>query len=525
LAVLLAAVLLFAGCDAIKGLLGEDSGPDSGGESGGGSGGGSGSGGGVSVVFQDIEVAESGTTTLVTLVFDKDIPGLSDRDVTITDAGDTGAVAGVLSPTEAAGAYTLAVSGVKETGEIAISVGKSGYTFTPATQKAVVNFDEAPNKVTFVNAIANGAAGSQTTTALILTFNAAFATPLQPDDITLWPGSTGAALDGLAPNGDGAYSLLVSGVAAEGEVTVTVVKEGWTVSPAIVSVTVHHQTSPLAGGGEVTLMPVEDDPSQVWEIHTFKAAGTSTLTFSPGISSVTADYLIVAGGGGAGGNKSNNSQAFDFPGGGGAGGLLYQADGALVLENGSVTVKVGTGGAGGQPRTQGENGGLSAIGTIEVPGGGGGGGAISNLDGKPGGSGGGGGSGNNTAIGTGGQRSSTDPSILGKPGGPGGTGGSDSGGSGGGAGGDGVTGLGNGAVVAGGAPWIAADNSAAWVSAVTEGTTDFSRGGDSGGTNAPNGGKPGANYGDGGSAGNNNTSTPVGKGGSGIVVIRFQRPK
>jgi hypothetical protein len=239
LAVLLAAVLLFAGCDAIKGLLGEDSGPDSGG---------SGSGGGVPVVFQDIEVAESGTTTLVTLVFDRDIPGLSDRDVTITDAGSTGAVAGFLSPTEAAGAYTLAVSGVKETGEIAISVGKSGYTFTPATQKAVVNFDETAQTVTFVNAIADGAAGLQTTTALTLTFNAAFATPLQMSDITLWPGSTGAAMGGLFPSGDGAYLLAVPGVAAEGDVYVTVVKDGYAVRPATVQVTVHHETAPLAGG-------------------------------------------------------------------------------------------------------------------------------------------------------------------------------------------------------------------------------------------------------------------------------------
>jgi hypothetical protein len=243
LAVLLAAVLLFAGCDAIKGLLGEDSGPDGGGGSG---------SGGVSVSFEEIDVAGGETTTLVTLVFDKDIPGLSDRDVTITDAGDTGAVAGVLSPTEAAGAYTLAVSGVKETEPITIAVGKSGYTVTPATQKAVVNFDETANKVTFVGAIADGAAGSQTTTALILTFNATFATPFQPGDITLWPGSTGAAMGNLSPGGDGAFSLQVSGITAEGDVYVTVVKDDYTVRPATVPVTVHYLAPGPATGGDVT---------------------------------------------------------------------------------------------------------------------------------------------------------------------------------------------------------------------------------------------------------------------------------
>jgi hypothetical protein len=238
---LVAVVLVIAGCDAVKGLLGEDSGPD-----GGGSGGSS--SGGVPVVFQNITVAGGGTTTLVTLVFDRDIPGLSEGDVTITSAGDTGAVAGVLSPTKASGAYTLAVSGVKETGPIAISVGKSGYAFNPATQTAVVNFDETANKVTFVGAIANMTANTQTTTALTLAFNPGIS--LVAGDITLWPGSTGAVMGNLAPSGDGAFSLAVPGIAAEGEVFVTVVKNGYAVRPAIVRVPVHYPG--LATGGDTT---------------------------------------------------------------------------------------------------------------------------------------------------------------------------------------------------------------------------------------------------------------------------------
>jgi hypothetical protein len=240
LAVLLAAFFLFsfAGCDAVKGLIGEDDGSSSGG---------GGSSGGVPVVFQEIKGDEGGTTTLVTLVFDKDIPGLSEGDVTITSAGDTGAVAGVLSPTKAAGAYTLAVSGVKETGPVTISVGKSGYTFTPATQTAVVNFDEASNKVTFVGAIANVTANTQTTTALTLSFYPGIS--LQPGDITLWPGSTGAVMGNLALSGDGAYMLAVPGVAAEGEVCVTVVKDGYAVRPATVRVPVHYPGPATGGGG------------------------------------------------------------------------------------------------------------------------------------------------------------------------------------------------------------------------------------------------------------------------------------
>jgi hypothetical protein len=53
---------------------------------------------------------------------------------------------------------------------------------------------------------------------------------------------------------------------------------------------------------------------------------------------------------------------------------------------------------------------------------------------------------------------------------------------------------------------------------------EFSRGGDGGGNNSPDGGKVGTNYGDGGSAGKNRQK-PGAAGKEGIVVIRFQRPK
>jgi hypothetical protein len=510
----LAVVFLFAGCDAVKGLLGEDDGSS-------GSGGG-GSNSGVSVAFEEIDVDAGGTTTLVTLVFDRDIPGLSDRDVTITDAGDTGAVAGVLSPTGVPGAYTLAVAGVKETGEIAISVGHSGYTFTPVSQKAVVNFDEMANKVTFVNAIADGTAGSQTTTELILTFNAAFATPLQPGDITLAAGSTGAVMGGLFPSGDGAFSLQVSGIAAEGEVTVTVVKEGYTVSPATVTAAVHLLT-PLATGGTVTYDPPTGIPQ--WEIHTFTKS--DTLAFSTPVGSVAADYLIVAGGGGAGGGSW-----WAGGGGGGAGGLLYKTGQTLALDAGSsVAVTVGAGGGGGAKQTTGANGGKSAVGSVEVPGGGGGGATLDQDKATPGlagGSGGGGGCGYH--VGSNGGAAS-----AGYAGGKSGAGTSNTNsysgsGGGGGAGGTGQNGysvnqtsiVGGGG--AGGTAWIATDTGAAWIAAAT-GKNVFSgggKGGNFGGGSTHSTGAAGPNYGDGGSGGTG--QNPGGTGHSGIVVIRFPRP-
>ncbi|MDR1149706.1 MAG: hypothetical protein LBK66_13860 [Spirochaetaceae bacterium] len=79
--------------------------------------------------------------------------------------------------------------------------------------------------------------------------------------------------------------------------------------------------------------------------------------------------------------------------------------------------------------------------------------------------------------------------------------------------------IGNIVVPGGGAPWTVPSDTS-WVSSVTGGTTEFSRGGNGGGTNSPASGASGANYGDGGSAGKN-PQMPGGSGHSGIVVIRF----
>jgi hypothetical protein len=282
----------------------------------------------------------------------------------------------------------------------------------------------------------------------------------------------------------------------------------------------------LAAGGTISFAKVEgSSPLKWWEIHTFTASGA--LTFPSGYSSVTADYLIVAGGGGSGGDH-NGSTNEDFSGGGGSGGLLYKPNETLSLTGSAVQITVGLGGAGGPAKqTQGTDGEPSAIGTIEVPGGGGGGGALANMNGRPGGSGGGSGAGQGQNHGTRGERSSSDPAILGNPGG---NGGATVGGSGGGAGGPGNNGsMGNATLATlGGAPWNVATAGASWLVDATKtaefpaGVTEFSRGGNGGGTNAPQGGKAGVNYGDGGSSGNNRQQ-PGAAGHSGVVVIRFTR--
>jgi uncharacterized repeat protein (TIGR02543 family) len=276
---------------------------------------------------------------------------------------------------------------------------------------------------------------------------------------------------------------------------------------------------PIAGGGTVAFVPVEGDPSQLWEIHSFTESGTFTYTGS----SLTVDYLIVAGGGGTGGDAIGTS---DYSGGGGAGGLLYRTGQTLTLTNNAVTITVGAGGAGGATtQANGANGGKSAIGATEVPGGGygaGGNGVGNSGVVRNGGNGGSGGGGNSAAFytyGTGGTSTATGD-ILGHKGGNGAGGNTDDGGgSGGGAASAGTNGRSDGKAVAGGLPWTVPAG-ASWFTTATC-TTEFSRGGNGGGIDAPDGGRAGVNYGDGGSGGK--TGKPGAAGHSGIVVIGFKR--
>jgi hypothetical protein len=155
---------------------------------------------------------------------------------------------------------------------------------------------------------------------------------------------------------------------------------------------------PAAGNAKATGGIITYDDTYVY--HTFPWSGT----FTP-LTSLTADYLVVAGGGGgAAAIPSNNAG-----GGGGAGGLRCTVgatggggslESALSLTATAYTVTVGAGGAGGAAggNNNGVQGSNSVFSTITSTGGGFGG-----AEANSGGAGGsGGGSGRKTASQTGG---------------------------------------------------------------------------------------------------------------------------
>ena len=254
------------------------------------------------------------------------------------------------------------------------------------------------------------------------------------------------------------------------------------------------------GGGNVTSVGGNT-------IHTFTTSGT----LSP-LSSLTAQYLIVAGGGGAG---------FSRGAGGGAGGLLTST-GLTIDTNSNYVVTVGAGGAGNTSSGAGTSGTSSSFSmvTTTAVGGGGGGGAASST-GLSGGSGGGAAQGGSAGTATSGQGNAGGTQ----------TGGNEGAGGGGGAGAVGSNtttqaggngGVGIASSITGTSTYYAGGGGGGSNSNAATGTGGLGGGGN-GGASADAAGSAGtANTGGGGGGGRNSTvGTAGGAGGSGVVIIAY----
>lgn len=247
------------------------------------------------------------------------------------------------------------------------------------------------------------------------------------------------------------------------------------------------------------------------------------------------EVLVVAGGGSGGAHGGN-----DGSGGGGAGGLIYRSA-YPVTANTGITVTVGNGGASATTQGQlGNNGQNSVFGSLTASGGGGGGseGVSANRPGAPGGSGGG-------AGGYGVKSGGTGVPGQGFRGGDC-TGPGDGGGGGAGAAGeDGGTGKGGDGLIfnISGAPKYYAGGGGAGGDQRNArgpfggfgGAGGGGRGQDAGTTGSTNtiaalAGVDGTGGGGGGAAGltvtyGAGTSLPSGKGGNGIVIVRYPGPR
>ncbi|MDR0388414.1 MAG: InlB B-repeat-containing protein [Treponema sp.] len=94
-------------------------------------------------------VTASGTpTTKLVLTFSAAVDGLNAEDITL-NAGSTGATKGALTSTGGGSVYELAITGVIASGEVTVTVSKSGYTFDPASKPVTVSYSSGSDPDTF----------------------------------------------------------------------------------------------------------------------------------------------------------------------------------------------------------------------------------------------------------------------------------------------------------------------------------------------------------------------------------------
>jgi len=228
----------------------------------------------------------SATTTKLTLTFSQDISGLGADDVTLSP-GTTGAEKGELTGTET-GVYELALSGITAGGEVSVAVSKAGYAISGSPRQVTVYYYASPSDtpVSFTDLSANGSA-SETTTKLTLTFSQDIS-GLGAGDVTLSPGTTGAAKGALTRTGTGVYELALSGITAGGQVSVAASKAGYAISGGPRQVHVYYYASP--SDTPVSFTGITADGSAT------ETTTKLTLTFSRDISGLEAGDITLSPG-------------------------------------------------------------------------------------------------------------------------------------------------------------------------------------------------------------------------------------
>ena len=269
----------------------------------------------------------------------------------------------------------------------------------------------------------------------------------------------------------------------------------------------------------------------------FTTVTTTSWVAPTGVTSVT--YLVVAGGGGGG--NSRTTQGFEWAGGGGGAGGLRTGT-LSVTPSSSYTVTVGTGGAGASAgsSSKGVSGDDSVFSTITSTGGGGGGTAsytTDSLGGLSGGSGGGGAAQSGTLKG--GPGSGNTPSTSPAQGFDGGEGFAK-----GGKGGGGATAVGGSNASGSAGMYGGAGSDLSGTFGTSVGVSGvFAGGGGGGGNGGSNGGAGGAGGGGtggrgtvdaiagtantgggGGGGGASNNPHNSASGGSGVVIVKYNKP-
>ncbi|GHV88376.1 hypothetical protein AGMMS50267_07360 [Spirochaetia bacterium] len=226
--------------------------------------------------------AATATTTKLTLFFDQPITGLVSDDITLS--GPTAVTKGALTSNGTAGVYELAVSGITASGTVTVTVINSNYNISGSPKDVEVVYNDPTAATVVLNSVTADGSTSALTTKLTLLFDQDI-TGLEASDITLIPGSTGAAKGALTSTGNpGEYELAVSGITESGTVTVRVTRTGYNVGGSPKDVDVFYFDPSAVPVANITLSIADQGGSLTltgaapFTVYKTGADGTATVT-------------------------------------------------------------------------------------------------------------------------------------------------------------------------------------------------------------------------------------------------------
>jgi hypothetical protein len=155
------------------------------------------------------------TSTAITITFDKAVEGLSAEDVRLSGDVTKGALAG------SGASWSIALDAVGSAGDVAVSIAKEG---VESGDKSVAVYKLGEIADLTWTAAADGAADTVTSTAITFSFSGVVG-GLAAQDISVIPG-TGSAGVGDLTGGGAAWTLALTAVESQGNLTVSVTKAG-----------------------------------------------------------------------------------------------------------------------------------------------------------------------------------------------------------------------------------------------------------------------------------------------------------
>jgi len=244
---------------------------------------------GISVTLSSVSADGSSlyTTTKLVLAFDKEISGLTEKNITLN--GMSGVSKGTLSGSNP---YTLPISGFTSSGALNVAVSKSGYKIKDSPMSVSIYYNSGNNNnnnnnnniTANLNSVTADGSSTWTTTQLVLSFDKAIS-GLTAADITL-NGVSGVSKGTLS--GSNPYTLPVSGFTSSGTLSVAVAKSGYTINGSPKPVDIYF-SSGNSNNTTAALNSVTADGSLT------KPTTQLTLLFDREIPGFTANDITLSG--------------------------------------------------------------------------------------------------------------------------------------------------------------------------------------------------------------------------------------